>query len=45
MDLFMREVRRRGYRVAESSGQLVIFCNHVSVRWLTEPPDGPGPLS
>lgn len=39
MDMFMREIRRRGYRVAENSGQLVIFCNRAPVRWLTAPPE------
>jgi len=35
MELFMREVERRGYQVAENSGQIVIFCNRAPVRWLT----------
>lgn len=35
MDLFMEEVRRRGYQVAENAGQIVIFCNRSPVRWLT----------
>ncbi len=35
MDLFMREIHRRGYQVAENSGQIVIFCNRAPVRWLT----------
>ncbi len=34
MEVFMREIRRRGYRVAENSGQIVIFCNRAPVRWL-----------
>jgi len=38
MDLFMREIHRRGYQVAENSGQIVIFCNRAPVRWLTAPP-------
>ncbi|SDY49294.1 aspartate aminotransferase [Citreimonas salinaria] len=42
MDRFMQEIERRGYRVTENSGQLVIFCNRAPVRWLTPPPD---PLS
>ncbi|WP_432684131.1 hypothetical protein [Roseovarius tibetensis] len=31
----MREIQRRGYQVAENSGQIVIFCNRAPVRWLT----------
>lgn len=38
MDLFMREIQRRGYQVAENSGQIVIFCNRAPVRWLTPQP-------
>lgn len=41
----MREVERRGYRVAENAGQLIIFCNRAPIRWLTEPPGGAQPLS
>ncbi|MGH1452331.1 MAG: aspartate aminotransferase [Paracoccaceae bacterium] len=41
MERFMAEVHRRGYRVAENSGQLIIFCNRAPVRWLS----GPVPLS
>ena len=37
MDRFMAEIRRRGYQVAENSGQIVIFCNRAPVRWLTPP--------
>jgi len=40
MEMFMKEVHRRGYRVAENAGQLVIFCNRAPVRWLTSPPEG-----
>lgn len=32
---FMIEIRRRGYQVAENSGQIIIFCNRAPVRWLT----------
>ena len=39
MDLFMREIHRRGYHVAENSGQFVIFCNRAPIRWLTAPPE------
>ena len=39
MEMFMKEVHRRGYRVAENAGQLVIFCNRAPVRWLTSPPE------
>lgn len=42
MELFMREVQRRGFRVAENSGQLIILCNQAPLRWLT---DAPQPLS
>ena len=35
LDLFMREIHRRGYQVAENSGQIIIFCNRAPVRWLT----------
>ncbi|MEI4234278.1 aspartate aminotransferase [Roseovarius sp. D22-M7] len=36
MALFMREIHRRGYQVAENSGQIIIFCNRAPVRWLTD---------
>lgn len=39
MDALMREIHRRGYRVAENSGQLIIFCNQAPVRWLTQAPE------
>lgn len=35
MERFMAEIGRRGYQVAENSGQIVIFCNRAPVRWLT----------
>ena len=35
MNLFMQEIDRRGYQVAENAGQLIIFCNRAPVRWLT----------
>lgn len=35
MERFMAENARRGYQVAENSGQIVIFCNRAPVRWLT----------
>lgn len=35
MELFMREIHRRGFQVAENSGQIIIFCNRAPVRWLT----------
>jgi hypothetical protein len=38
MDLFLREIHRRGFQVAENSGQIIIFCNRAPVRWLTPPP-------
>ncbi|HKK86330.1 MAG TPA: hypothetical protein VJ942_12505 [Roseovarius sp.] len=48
MERFMREIHRRGFQVAENSGQIVIFCNRAPVRWLTPPPISPkeiGPKS
>lgn len=41
MELFLREIHRRGFQVAENAGQSVIFCNRAPVRWLS----GPVPLS
>ena len=38
LDLFMTEIHRRGFRVAENSGQLIIFCNRAPIRWLTSAP-------
>ena len=38
MDRFMAEIHRRGFHVAENSGQLVIFCNNAPINWLTSPP-------
>lgn len=35
MERFMAEIERRGYQVAENSGQIIIFCNRAPVRWLT----------
>ena len=35
MERFLAEIDRRGYQVAENSGQIVIFCNRAPVRWLT----------
>ncbi|MEX0318712.1 MAG: aspartate aminotransferase [Ruegeria sp.] len=35
MERFMAEIHRRGYRAAENSGQIVVFCNRAPVRWLT----------
>lgn len=37
MELFLREIDRRGYQVLENSGQIIIFCNRAPVRWLTGP--------
>lgn len=31
-DAFERELRRRGFRAVENSGQFVIFCNRAPVR-------------
>ncbi len=44
MDRFMSEIRRRGYQVAENSGQIIIFCNRAPIRWLTTF-EQPTPLS
>lgn len=35
MGRFMREIDRRGYPVAENSGQNIIVCNRAPVGWLT----------
>jgi hypothetical protein len=35
MEFFMQEIHRRGFQVAENSGQIIIFCNRAPVRWLT----------
>jgi len=35
MERFMREIHRRGFQVAENSGQIIIFCNRAPIRWLT----------
>ena len=37
IDRFMREIERRGYQLAENSGQIIIFCNRAPVRWLPRP--------
>ena len=37
MERFMAEIDRRGYQVAENSGQFVIFCNRAPIRWLPPP--------
>ena len=34
MALFLMEVDRRGYQVAENAGQIIVFCNRAPVRWL-----------
>ncbi|MEL7258795.1 MAG: aspartate aminotransferase [Pseudomonadota bacterium] len=34
MGRFMEEIDRRGYQVAENSGQIVIFCNRSPIRFL-----------
>lgn len=39
MEAFMTEIHRRGYRVAENAGQILIFCSRAPIRWLTDPPD------
>lgn len=32
MDAFVAELRRRGFRAVENSGQVVLFCNQAPVR-------------
>lgn len=34
MERLLAEVRRRGFRAAENSGQIVIFCNQAPIRFL-----------
>ncbi|MBC7132050.1 MAG: aspartate aminotransferase [Roseovarius sp.] len=34
---FLREIERRGYQAVENAGQIIIFCNRGTVRWLTPP--------
>ena len=34
LDVFLREIRRRGYHAIENSGQVVIFCNNVPIQVL-----------
>lgn len=31
-DVFLAEIRRRGYTVVENAGQVVVFCNAEKVR-------------
>ena len=31
MELFLAEVRRRGYRAYENSGQTIVFCNSADI--------------
>ena len=31
---FLKEIRRRGFRVAVNSGQVIIFCNQAPIRFL-----------
>ena len=35
VDLFLKEIERRGYQVVENSGQFVIFCNRAPIRLVT----------
>lgn len=39
MGPFLAEIERRGFQLAENSGQFIIFCNRAPVRWLTAPPE------
>jgi len=34
-EAFLAELRRRGFRAVENSGQMVIFCNREPVRVVT----------
>lgn len=34
MERFLSEIDRRGFQVAENSGQIIIFCNRAPVRFL-----------
>ncbi|MEM9709427.1 MAG: N-(5'-phosphoribosyl)anthranilate isomerase [Pseudomonadota bacterium] len=34
-DLFLQEMRRRGYTTVENAGQFVVFCNREPLRRLT----------
>jgi hypothetical protein len=34
-DLFIREMKRRGYTTVENAGQFVIFCNQEPLRRVT----------
>ncbi len=45
MERFMAEIHRRGFQVAENSGQIVIFCNRAPVRWSTHSDTAPTSLS
>lgn len=33
-DLFLAEVRRRGFQVVENAGQFIVFCNREPIRRL-----------
>lgn len=35
LDLFLREIERRGFQVIENSGNFVIFCNQEPIRGIT----------
>ncbi len=32
MDLFRKELQRRGFRAVENAGQVIIFCNQEPIR-------------
>ena len=32
MDLFRKELRRRGFRAVGNAGQIIVFCNQQAVR-------------
>lgn len=36
-EIFLREIHRRGFGLAENAGQFVIFCNHEPVTLLASP--------
>ncbi len=34
LDVFLREIQRRGFHAVENSGQVVIFCNNAPIQVL-----------
>ena len=33
-DMFLSEIRRRGYRAVENGGQIIVFCNNDQIKRL-----------